>query len=186
MIPADWPLGEYAAIVADPPWHYATWSEAGRDRCPDYPTMPLDEIAALPVPMIAAEDCVLFLWAVDPMLPQALDLIRAWGFTYKTVAFTWVKLNPSGVGVHMGPGHWTRANPEPCLLATRGRPHRQSRGVRQLIIAPRREHSRKPDSLLSRVESLVSGPYCELFARTRRPGWTSWGNDLDRFPALAG
>lgn len=186
MIPADWPLGEYAAIVADPPWHFATRSAWGRGRCPKYPTMSMDELFALPVPMISAPDSVLLLWATDPMLPEALDLIRAWGFAYKTIGFTWVKLNPSGAGDFMGTGYWTRANPEHCLLATRGRPQRLASDVRRLIVAPVREHSRKPESAFRRTERLVAGPYCELFARTRRPGWTSWGNDLDRFPAAAG
>lgn len=82
-------------------------------------------------------------------------------------------------------GYWTRANTEPCLLATRGRPKRLNADVRQGIIAPRREHSRKPDDIHARIERLVPGPYLELFARTQRPGWTVWGNQTDKFTEAA-
>ena len=127
----------------------------------------------------AAPDCALFLWATDPSLPQALEVISAWGFAYKTVAFTWVKTTKDGSGFPIGCGYWTRANPEMCLLATRGRPQRLSRSVRQLLFAPRREHSRKPDEAYTRIEALVSGPYLEMFARSRRQGWESWGIGVD-------
>jgi N6-adenosine-specific RNA methylase IME4 len=78
-------------------------------------------------------------------------------------------------------GYWTRANTEPCLLATRGRPKRLNADVRQAIIEPRREHSRKPDGIHKRIERLVAGPYLELFARQQRPGWDVWGNEVDKF-----
>jgi N6-adenosine-specific RNA methylase IME4 len=81
----------------------------------------------------------------------------------------------------VGMGYWTRANSEACLLATRGKPKRLNADVRQGIIAPRREHSRKPDGIHARIERLVAGPYCELFARERRPGWDAWGNEVDKF-----
>jgi N6-adenosine-specific RNA methylase IME4 len=117
----------------------------------------------------------LLLWATNPMLKSALALIEAWGFTYKTVAFTWTKLNSkvisppySSEDFFMGTGYWTRANPEQCLLATIGKPRRLSKAVRQLIISPRREHSRKPDEAYGRIEDLASGPYLELFARRSR------------------
>jgi N6-adenosine-specific RNA methylase IME4 len=120
----------------------------------------------------------LFLWATDPLLPRALDVIEAWGFVYKTVAFTWVKTNRTGRGFFTGLGYWTRANPEICLLATRGNPRRVGRDVPRLLIAPRREHSRKPDEVYGRIERLVPGPYLELFARARRPNWTAWGAEV--------
>jgi N6-adenosine-specific RNA methylase IME4 len=164
----------YGAILADPPWRFRTWSTKGDGRAPPYARMSLAEILALPVAELAAPDCALFLWAIDPMLPEALEVIAAWGFTYKTVAFTWVKTSGAG-GYPIGCGYWTRANPETCLLATRGRPKRVARDVRQLIISPRREHSRKPDEVRRRIERLVAGPYLELFARERAPGWDAWG-----------
>jgi hypothetical protein len=87
--------------------------------------------------------------------------------------------------VSMGLGYWTRANSEPCLLATRGKPKRRDGGVKQGIIEPKREHSRKPDCVPGRIERLVEGPYLELFARTQRPGWTVWGNQTDKFVSEA-
>jgi N6-adenosine-specific RNA methylase IME4 len=194
----------YAAIVCDPPWRYATWSQKGRGRCPDfqmpramqrqnrperhYQTMPMDQLEALPVADLAAKHCALFLWAIDPMLPQAIALGQRWGFTYKTVGFYWGKLRREGSTRHllheepdhklfpMGTGYWSRPNPEQCLLFTRGKPKRLSAAVRKLIIAPRREHSRKPDETYERVEQLCSGPYLDLFSRRSRPGWTCWGD----------
>lgn len=146
-----------------------------------YPTMPLDEIKVVPVASLAATDCCLFLWTIDSFLPAALQVGIAWGFVFKTVAFYWVKTARSHSTARpfpMGTGYWTRANPEQCLLFTRGRPKRLSGGVEKLIVAQRREHSRKPDEQYDRIEALVAGPYCELFARHRRPGWDAWGNQL--------
>src|ERR1700730_15421763 len=136
-----------------------------------------------PVADWAAGDCVLFLWATDPLLPRAFEVIAAWGFAYKTVAFTWAKTTKDGAGFPIGCGYWTRANPEQCLLATRGRPQRLSRAVPQLIISPRREHSRKPDEAYERIEALVPGPYLELFARAPRAGWAAWGYAVATGPA---
>ncbi len=199
----------YGAILADPPWRMKMYSVKGMGRSPDgpltrneqrqnnperhYKTMELDEIKALPVNQLAAPDCVLFMWVIDPMIPQALDVGKAWGFTYKTVAFYWAKErritserhklhdDPDHKRFPIGTGYWTRSNPEQCLLFTIGAPRRQSAAVRKLVISPRREHSRKPDECAAAIESLVSGPYVELFARTARPGWDCWGNQLDRF-----
>ena len=135
----------------------------------------------MPIADIAADDSVLFLWAVDPLLDKALELINAWGFEYKTVGFYWVKKNIKTDGFFTGLGYWTRANPEQCLLATRGKPQRKDKGVRKLVVDPRREHSRKPDDVRNRIERLVDGPYIELFARDTRPGWHSWGNQMGLF-----
>jgi N6-adenosine-specific RNA methylase IME4 len=140
--------------------------------------MSFKDILALEIP--AAEDCVLFLWVTDPYLEKAMGVINAWGFKYKTVAFTWVKTNKSDEP-WTGMGFWTRANPEQCLLATRGHPSRVRNDVAQLIIAPRREHSRKPDEIYHRIERLVAGPYLELFARQRRDGWDATGDEIDKF-----
>jgi len=176
-------------VYADPPWRFVTRSPKGRGRCPDgplahYATMTLEEVFELPVAQEAAPDAALFLWVTDPFLPMGLRLIEAWGFRYSTVAFTWAKTLRSGRdGWHMGTGYWTRSNPEMCLLGVRGRPRRKSRSVRQLIVAPRREHSRKPDETYERIEALVAGPYLELFARTRRDGWTQMGDQAGRWEA---
>jgi N6-adenosine-specific RNA methylase IME4 len=141
--------------------------------------MRTEAIRALPVSMISAPDCALFLWATYPMLPDAFAVIDAWGFTFKTVAFTWVKTNRSGRGFHFGLGYWTRANPEICLLATRGRPRRVSRAVPNLLVSPLREHSRKPDETRERIVALCGDlSRAELFARQRVPGWSAWGNEI--------
>jgi N6-adenosine-specific RNA methylase IME4 len=168
----------YSVIYADPPWPFATYSAKGKGRSAEahYNCMSLADIAAVPLREWAADDCVLLMWTTDPLLEKAFDIIHAWGFTYKTVGFYWVKLRKPALfyddrSFCFGQGKWTRANPEPCLLATRGNPKRLSRGVRELIVAPRREHSRKPDEIYDRIERLVAGPYLELFARQRRPGW---------------
>jgi N6-adenosine-specific RNA methylase IME4 len=180
------PLSQHhGVILADPPWTFATYSRKGKGRSAEahYDCMSLADIKALPVADWAAPDCALFLWATDPSLPQALEVIEAWGFAYKTVAFTWAKTTKDGAGFPIGCGYWTRANPEQCLLATRGRPQRLSRAVPQLILAPRREHSRKPDEAYERIEALVPGPYLELFARAPRAGWYSWGYEVATGPA---
>jgi len=190
----------YAAILADPPWRFKTWDK--REAIPKtrsigctdvsevelhYNTMSIDDICALPVETLAADDCSLFLWMSWPQLEDALRVITAWGFTYKTAAFVWTKVRSDQLEMFkniegtMGMGFWTRANTEACLLATRGRPKRINADVRQSIIEPRREHSRKPDCVHDRIERLVAGPYLELFARRRRDGWTCVGDEVDKF-----
>lgn len=192
-----WPFGDlkrghYGAILADPPWRFEVWSGKGKARSADnhYDTMAADDIAALSIESIAADDCALFLWSCWPTLHDAFRLIETWGFTYKTCAFSWMKADPYRLFADdktpfAGMGYWTRANTEPCLLATRGKPKRLNADVRQGIIAPRREHSRKPDGIHERIERLVAGPYVELFARQKRPGWDVWGNQTDKFEAVA-
>jgi N6-adenosine-specific RNA methylase IME4 len=192
---ADLPHNHFAAIYADPPWKFLSlWkTDSGPgNRNADYGTMSAADIARMPISNIAADDCILFMWGIWIFLPEALDVIKGWGFEYKSCAFAWMKANVSqpdmfrdDADVQMGLGYWTRANTEFCLLATRGKPTRLSKSIRQGIIEPRREHSRKPDCVYSRIERLVSGPYLELFARTTRPGWTSWGNQTDKFAETA-
>ena len=186
----SFPTGKFSVIYADPPWSFRSWSDKGRDRCPDalvrqkglaerhYKVMSLDDIKALPVGSIAAEDSALFLWTVDCHLPEALAVGETWGFRFKTTSFTWCKTTQSG-GWHIGLGYWTRGNPEQCLLFTRGAPQRRSAAVRQLIVAQRGRHSVKPVEAYERIEALLPGPYLELFARHRRPGWTCWGDQLE-------
>lgn len=181
------PEGKFGAILADPPWRYLTWSAKGRDRCPEarsYQTMPFEDLKELPVTNLAAKDCVLFLWVVDWLPPECVvELLKAWDFKYSTKAFCWVKCKASGAE-HMTGGYWARGNPEDCLLAVRGHPKRLDKGVRKLIYAPAREPGRKPDEQYSRIERLVSGPYCELFSRTTYSGnWTVWGDQCAKFAA---
>jgi len=184
----DWPQKKYGAILADPPWPFATWSDKGKGRSAEnhYDTMSHDDIEALPVGSISADDSVLFLWVLQTQLPQALRVITSWGFTFKSVAFVWFKGNslplfPDDIVKQMGMGYWSRSETEQCLFATRGKPKRLNADVRQGIIEPRREHSRKPHCVHERIERLVSGPFVELFARQRRHGWDSWGNEVDKF-----
>jgi N6-adenosine-specific RNA methylase IME4 len=191
----DWPTGKYGAILADPPWGFQTWSGpekkiASRGTVAPYGTMEMNDIAALPISDLTSDDCCLFLWVVWPTIPEALAVMRAWGFEYKTCAFAWMKADVSTINLfddpidaYMGLGYWTRANSEVCLLGTRGKPKRLNADVRQGIIAPRREHSRKPDGIHERIERLVAGPYIELFARQQRPNWTTWGNETNKFKA---
>lgn len=181
------PPGGFGVILADPPWRFRTWGEHNQKKSASrhYVLMEQPDIDALPVASLAAKDCALFMWVIDAMIPHALTTGKAWGFTYKTVAFVWAKTSRNGEKFPIGTGYWTRANPELCLLFTRGSPKRLSAGERKLIVAPRREHSRKPDEQYDRIERLVAGPYLELFARQSRSGWTSWGNQADKFDAPA-
>lgn len=181
---------KYNVILADPPWRFKNHSSAElakrgekwarRNGRSPYDVMNTADIAALPVADIAARDSVLFLWATHPKLLDAVEVMKAWGFTFKTVAFTWVKLNPSGVGFHFGLGYWTRQNPEIVLLGTRGHPKRISKEVFSLTIYPRGEHSRKPPEIHDRIVKLVGDlPRVELFARRRVAGWTCLGDGID-------
>jgi N6-adenosine-specific RNA methylase IME4 len=182
----------YGAILADAAWRFQTWSPKGRDRSPDrhYHTLITEEIMTLPVAALAAPDCVLFLWATWPLILAAFRVIAGWGFTYKTCAFCWTKADATQIELlqddiddpFIGNGYWTRANTEPCLLAIRGKPKRLNADVRQAIIEPRRQHSRKPSCVHERIERLVAGPYVELFARQRRDKWDCWGDEVDKFP----
>jgi N6-adenosine-specific RNA methylase IME4 len=193
------PTGKYGTILADPPWDFEAWVDHGftgqrsgknygSSRGPTYSTMRETELAALPIGELAAPDCVLFLWSCWPTIEQAFRLINVWGFKFKTCGFCWIKANATQIEMFeeevtpdMLLGYWTRSNSEVCLLATRGRPKRLNADVRQAIIAPRREHSRKPEGIHDRIERLVAGPYLELFARQQRPGWTVWGDQVDKF-----
>lgn len=200
----DVPDGGFRAILADPPWHFrartalqvGNWSSR-RDAEKHYQVMGLDDIMAVPVRDIAAKDCHLFLWATGPCLRQAFDVIEAWGFRYSAVAFTWVKLRrrhdprqlrivPTEEGdLHVGLGLTTRKNAEFVLLGRRGSPHRNAKDVREIVLAPVREHSRKPDEVQRRIERYCDGPYCEIFARETRPGWHCWGNETQKFRGAA-
>ena len=175
------PNKKYKVIYADPPWTYNDM----KNRDPKmggitYPTMTLQEIKDMPINELADKDCALFMWATMPLLPEALAVIEAWGFKYTTCAFTWVKLNPKGVGIYSGMGHWTNGNAEICLFAKKGSPKREAKNVKQIVMAPRGRHSAKPIEVRDRIVSLIGDvPRVELFAREAADGWDSWGNQLE-------
>lgn len=170
-------MKKYNIIYADPPWRYQQKSLQGAAE-KHYPTMDIEELCALPVEQLSEKDCVLFLWATFPMLAEALKLIKAWGFKYKTVGFVWIKRNKKSPTWFFGLGFWTRGNAEICLLAVRGKPKRKSASVHQLIISPIEEHSKKPDETRSRIVELLGDvPRIELFARQKTPGWDVWGKE---------
>lgn len=173
-------MGDYSVILADPPWHYKVWNRdtgSGRSAESHYQTMTLDDICSLPVQELATPDCALFLWAVWPSIFDAREVIEAWGFDYRTIAWAWVKQNKSGFGLFTGMGYYTRANTEPCLLAVRGRMPVQAHDVLSVIMAPIRQHSQKPDGQYDKIDRLYpEGKRIELFARQAWPGWDTWGN----------
>ena len=176
---------KYSVIYADPPWKFKTHSDKGLGKSAQmhYDCMNFKDICLLPVEDISADDSVLLMWTTDPFLEKSFEVIKSWGFTYKTMGFVWAKTNKKSLGMFIGTGYWTRANPEYCLLATRGKPKRIHNDVRTLVIDKLREHSRKPDRIYSDIERLLDGPYCELFARNTRSGWDSWGNQTGKFDA---
>lgn len=181
------PPGPFGVILADPPWSFLTWS--GKTGTPHrtandhYITTATGDLASIPVESVAAKDCVLLMWAVSSHVDQAIELARAWDFGFKTIGPVWMKTTNLGTP-KIGMGYWFRQQTEICLMFTRGKPKRLSMGVRQLIVAPRREHSRKPDEQYERIEALVAGPYLELFARSARPGWSTWGNEVGKFDGV--
>lgn len=192
------PPGPFACILADPPWSFLTYGKKRttphRGAEEHYSVMTAEDLRALPVEGVASKDCALFLWVVDSHLDEAIELGKAWGFEFKTIAFIWCKTTqrakqfgffPPETVHRIGMGYWTRKQAEICLLFTRGKVRRIGKGVRQIIEAPRREHSRKPDEQYARIEALVDGPRLELFARQPWPGWTAWGNQTDRFSSEA-
>lgn len=197
------PEKKYQIIYADPPWSYKDRGCNG-NASQHYPLMKDADICALPVQDIADKDCVPFMWATYPKLQEALDVIKAWGFTYKTIGFQWVKQNRSGNGHFFGLGRWTRGNSEPCLIATkgeappvildeegsapcliatRGKPARVSKSVAQLVFSPLRAHSQKPDEVRDRIVELMGDlPRVELFARSAAEGWDCWGDEAPVVP----
>ena len=176
---------QYDIIYADPPWHYAarrTGTRFGGGVTDKYPTMTVPEIAGLTIP--AAEDSVLLIWTTMPYLDRCIqEIIPGWGFRYITCAFTWIKTNRGNGRPFAGVGNYTKSNAELCLLAKRGKGiARQARDVHQVILEPRREHSRKPDRVRDDIVRLFGDrPRLEMFARTQTAGWSVWGNQTRRF-----
>ena len=179
------PNKKYNIIYADPPWSFKNYNNKTSNTNADhhYPCMTMEEIKKFPVADLADKDCILFLWCTDPLLNQQIEVISSWGFTYKTVGFYWVKENKTKdiftSRFWKGTGYWTRANPEICLLGTRGKPKRIGFNVDKLVIANRNIHSKKPDCIRDKIVELMGDlPRIELFARTRCKGWDSYGDEL--------
>jgi N6-adenosine-specific RNA methylase IME4 len=201
-------MKKYNIIYADPPWSYRDKALQGnRGACCKYDVMDTDSIGRLPIKDIADNDCVLFMWVTMPKLNECFELIKQWGFEYKTVAFTWVKVNKKSTKavkrlseiytanktivmtdivdtvdkmLFMGMGRWTRANAEICLLATKGKPKRINAGVHSVIVSPIEQHSKKPDVIRDRIVKLCGDlPKVELFARKATNGWDIWGNEVE-------
>jgi len=208
----QWPTETYPVIVADPPWDFRTYSAKGRGRNPDqhYPVMSRRDIADLPVKSLLQNRSTIFLWTTPQDMDYAIETVMpAWGIRYKSDAFIWIKskkyldkilrrafkqwkktdVMPDPIGLIysmfvMTKGYYTRKQAEICLLGTTEKIlPRSSLGVRELIVAPRREHSRKPDDSYDRIEQLYDiDRYLEIFARaSNRPRWSSWGDETDKF-----
>lgn len=174
-------MKKYQIIYADPPWSYVDKALAGnRGAICKYPVMDGGGLRELKVSEIADENCILFLWVTMPKLNEVFDLIKAWGFEYKTVGFTWVKRNKKSDSWFWGMGRWTRANAELCLIATKGKPKRISAAVHSVIDTPIEEHSKKPNIVRERIIELVGDlPRIELFARQKTEGWDVFGNEVE-------
>jgi N6-adenosine-specific RNA methylase IME4 len=174
-------MRKYQVILADPAWKYRD------DRKNDpgyagitYDVMSTKDICALPVKEITDDNCMLFMWTTMPMLPDALEVMKAWGFKYKTCAFAWEKLNPRSLTPAYLMGQYTMGSMEICLLGTRGHPKRICKNVKQLVRAPRTGHSKKPEEVRQRIVELCGDvPRIELFARDCAPGWECLGNGID-------
>lgn len=195
---SDWffnPLrkNHYGVINIDPPTKF---SAGTKGRPQHYPRMTWPQIKALPVGDLAAADCHLFFWISSPHFPRAWEMANAWGFRYSARAFVWIKLQAAAArtpklmydvdkDVFMGQGFTTRKNAEDCLLFKRGKPKRLSASVREPIISPIREHSRKPDEAYERIQTYAAGPYADLFGRQERQGWDVWGNETGKFGEVA-
>ncbi len=186
------PDKKYSIIYADPPWSYYNDMTVLPDcttvkgmRRPPYPVMSSEDIKNLSVENISEEDAILFIWTTDYHLEKCMDVIKGWGFEYKTIAFTWQKLNKSGTPVCFMGAYTMKSGVELCLLATRGKhAHKmvKKHNVRGLVASPRLHHSKKPDEVRNRISEIVGNDVSkvELFARERFEGWDSWGNQLEK------
>lgn len=179
----SWPDKKYRVLYADPPWNFKTWSKKGTKKSASnhYPIMTMQDIADLPMTSIAKNNAIMFMWTTDPLLNKQIAIMEGWGFKYKTMGFVWTKTTKNGKPF-FGCGYYTRANPEYCVIGVKGKIGRpKNKGLLKSFTDPVREHSRKPDKVYGFIESLYDGPYIELFARTRHPGWDVLGNETDKF-----
>lgn len=183
-----WPFGNlqmfgYGCILADPPWAYEMYSEKGYEKSPEahYTTMSDEALLDLPVGPLANGDCALLLWAVWPKLPLALECVKRWGFKYVTGG-NWIKTTKDGTALKIGPGYNFRSACEPFILARTGISQARLTNLPNVIIAPAREHSRKPDEMRTIATRMTpKARRCELFAREPWPGNEVWGNETQKF-----
>lgn len=183
----DIPRGKYGLIMADCPWTFKTYSNKGKGKSAEkhYDCMTLADIARLPVKDLAGPDCVLWMWATNPMLPQAIEICEIWGFKFKTAGH-WVKRTVHGK-LAFGTGYCLRSSGEPFLIATRGKPKYTSKSTRSVIEGLRRDHSQKPEEGYAAAEAICAdAPRLELFSRQMRAGWDVFGNEIDKFEAAHG
>jgi Transcriptional activator, adenine-specific DNA methyltransferase len=178
-------LKKYQVIYADPPWSYSNFQGKGKshgDVSAHYKTMSLEDMKGMAIP--ADNDCIIFMWATFPNLPEALELLSAWGFQYKTVGFVWVKTR--GSGLYSGLGFYTNSNAEICLIGRKGKFNRQAKNVKQIIVSPLGRHSEKSLEIRDRIVQLCGDvPRIELFAREKADGWDAWGNEVESDIELA-
>jgi N6-adenosine-specific RNA methylase IME4 len=190
-VPSKWQFGNlvpfrYGVILIDPMWDFKNYSAKGEAKNPNqhYACESVEDMAVnFPVGHLAAPDCAMFMWATAPMLDQGLWLMKQYGFTFKSAA-AWAKQSSTGNKWAFGPGYTFRSACEFILLGTIGSPKVISHSVRNLIVAPVREHSRKPDDLHRMAEAMYAGPRCEIFGRESRDGWEAWGNQADKFDMM--
>lgn len=174
------PDGKYNCIYADPPWQY--WEGGEKNQSKHYKTLKIEEIKKYEdkegrkIIDLVADNCILFLWETAPILPEAIEVMRSWGFEYSTVGFVWVKSLKDGTGFAFGNGSWTRANAEYCLIGIKGSVERKDAGILQIIYAPKEEYLKKPAIVRDKIVELVGDiPRIELFAREKTHGWDLWG-----------
>lgn len=176
-------MPKYKIIYADPPWSYNDTQKSGGTAffgaSVRYNTMNNKDISNLPISELANKDCVLFMWATSPLLPEALNTIKAWGFKFKTIGFVWNKQTKNGINIS-NMGRYTMGNVEICLIGTKGKPKRIVKNVKQLVTAQRKRHSEKPDEVRERIVELMGDlPRIELFARKKTEGWDVWGDEVE-------
>lgn len=177
-------MKKYNIIYADPPWKYNNRNNEGTrfglGVHGHYDTLSLGQLKALPVNSIAADNCMLFLWVTFPRLQEGLDVIKAWGFSYKTLGFSWIKTNKKNDRPFFGIGFYTKSNCEVCLIAVKGKPIKVSNSVSSVIISPLQEHSKKPEIVRNKIVELCGDiPCIELFARNKPQDWDVWGAEVE-------
>ena len=182
------PNKKYNIIYADPPWHYGsksavnnTTGSAIKPLSDHYSTMSLQELKNMPIKNMTKDHAACFMWVTDSHIDEALEVLRSWGFAYKTIAFNWVKTTSKG-NYCKNVAPWTMKSSEICLLGIKGRmtKYKQANNIESLVIAQRTQHSQKPNEVRKRIENLFGDlPRIELFARETAEGWDSWGNEVD-------
>ena len=183
----DLPNKKYNIIYADPPWHYGsksavnnTTGSAIKPLSDHYSTMSLQELKNMPIKSMTKDDAACFMWVTDSHIDEALEVLRSWGFAYKTIAFNWVKTTSKG-NYCKNVAPWTMKSSEICLLGIKGRmtKYKQANNIESLVIAQRTQHSQKPNEVRKRIEDLFGDlPRIELFARQKTDGWDVWGDEI--------